>query len=133
MPSATRSSARRTRLAAVAILGLVVPGAASAAPTGQHQPGRTVDVALGAARRVPGPRLHQHRENYTPGKRLPSSYDNNLASWTMSDEYRLKKDRDRQYFAGQFIWSGFDYIGEPTPYSTSGCRCGGRAASGSAR
>ncbi|MBO0847446.1 MAG: Ig-like domain-containing protein, partial [Nocardioides sp.] len=55
-------------------------------------------------------------ENYTPGKRLPSSYDNNLASWTMSDEYGLKKDRDRQYFAGQFIWSGFDYIGEPTPY-----------------
>ena len=35
----------------------------------------------------------------------------------MSDEYGLKKDRDRQYFAGQFIWSGFDYIGEPTPYS----------------
>lgn len=56
-------------------------------------------------------------ENYTPGKRLPSSYDNNLASWTMSDEYGLKKDRDRQYFSGQFIWSGFDYIGEPTPYS----------------
>ncbi len=56
-------------------------------------------------------------ENYTPGKRLTSSYDNNLASWTMSDEYGLKKDRDRQYFAGQFIWSGFDYIGEPTPYS----------------
>jgi beta-galactosidase len=35
----------------------------------------------------------------------------------MSDEYGLKKDRDRQYFAGQFIWSGFDYIGEPTPYN----------------
>ena len=34
----------------------------------------------------------------------------------MSDEYGLKKDRDRPYFAGQFIWSGFDYIGEPTPY-----------------
>jgi beta-galactosidase len=56
-------------------------------------------------------------ENYTPGKRLASSYDNNMASWTMSDEYGLKKDRDRQYFAGQFIWSGFDYLGEPTPYS----------------
>jgi beta-galactosidase len=56
-------------------------------------------------------------ENYTPGKLLTSSYDNNLASWTMSDEYGLKKDRDRQSFAGQFIWSGFDYIGEPTPYS----------------
>ena len=55
-------------------------------------------------------------ENYVPGKRLASSYDNNLASWTMSNEYGLKKDRDRKYFTGQFIWSGFDYIGEPTPY-----------------
>jgi beta-galactosidase len=62
------------------------------------------------------PQLVNTGENYTPGKRLASSYDNNLASWTMSDEYGLKKDRDRTYFAGQFIWSGFDYIGEPTPY-----------------
>jgi beta-galactosidase len=55
-------------------------------------------------------------ENYTPGKRATSSYDNNLASWTMSGEYGLKKDRDRKYFQGQFLWSGTDYIGEPTPY-----------------
>jgi beta-galactosidase len=55
-------------------------------------------------------------ENYTPGKRATSSYDNNLASWTMSGEYGLKKDRDRKYFLGQFLWSGMDYIGEPTPY-----------------
>ena len=40
-------------------------------------------------------------ENYTPGKRATSSYDNNLASWTMSGEYGLKKDRDRKYFAGR--------------------------------
>ncbi len=56
-------------------------------------------------------------ENYTPGKRATSSYDNNLASWTMSGEYGLKKDRDRKYFLGQFLWSGTDYIGEPTPYN----------------
>jgi beta-galactosidase len=55
-------------------------------------------------------------ENYTPGKRGTSSYDNNLASWTMSGEYGLKKDRDRAFFAGEFLWSGIDYIGEPTPY-----------------
>jgi beta-galactosidase len=55
-------------------------------------------------------------ENYTPGKRATSSYDNNLASWTMSGEYGLKKDRDRAYFLGEFLWSGIDYIGEPTPY-----------------
>src|SRR5262249_14150261 len=46
---APRSSVQRTRVAAVAILALAIPGAASAAPSGQHQPARTVDVALGAA------------------------------------------------------------------------------------
>ncbi|MGI5460533.1 glycoside hydrolase family 2 TIM barrel-domain containing protein [Streptomyces sp. CA-249302] len=56
-------------------------------------------------------------ENYTPGRRATSSYDNNLASWTMSGEYGHKKDRDRKWFAGQFLWSGIDYIGEPTPYN----------------
>ncbi|WP_425827438.1 glycoside hydrolase family 2 TIM barrel-domain containing protein [Streptomyces fractus] len=55
-------------------------------------------------------------ENHTPGKRATSSFDNNLASWTMSGEYGLKKDRDRRFFAGEFLWSGIDYIGEPTPY-----------------
>ncbi|MCX5254092.1 DUF4982 domain-containing protein [Streptomyces canus] len=55
-------------------------------------------------------------ENHTPGRRDASSYDNNLASWTMSGEYGHKKDRDRKWFAGQFLWSGIDYIGEPTPY-----------------
>lgn len=55
-------------------------------------------------------------EDYTPGQRLVSSYDNNMASWTMPGEYGLKKDRDRRFFTGEFLWSGFDYIGEPTPY-----------------
>lgn len=54
--------------------------------------------------------------NRTPGKRGGSNYDNDFESWTMSNEYGLKKDRDRKGFVGQFIWSGFDYIGEPTPY-----------------
>ena len=34
----------------------------------------------------------------------------------MSGEYGLKKDRDRKFFMGEFLWSGIDYIGEPTPY-----------------
>ncbi|WP_030607354.1 glycoside hydrolase family 2 TIM barrel-domain containing protein [Streptomyces sclerotialus] len=55
-------------------------------------------------------------ENYTPGRRGASSYDNNLESWTMSGEYALKKDRDREFFGGQFLWTGIDYLGEPTPY-----------------
>jgi beta-galactosidase len=63
------------------------------------------------------PQLLNTGENYTPGKQATSSYDNNLASWTMSGEYALKKDRDRQFFQGQFLWAGQDYIGEPTPYA----------------
>lgn len=55
--------------------------------------------------------------NQTPGHRGGSNYDNDFASWTMSNEYGLKKDRDRKSFIGQFIWTGFDYLGEPTPYS----------------
>ncbi|HEX8006752.1 MAG TPA: glycoside hydrolase family 2 TIM barrel-domain containing protein, partial [Trebonia sp.] len=55
-------------------------------------------------------------ENYTPGKRDTSCYDNNLASWCMSGEYELKKDRDRLFWQGGFLWAGQDYIGEPTPY-----------------
>jgi hypothetical protein len=35
----------------------------------------------------------------------------------MPGEYGLKKDRDRQFFTGEFLWSGFDDIGEPTPYA----------------
>jgi len=62
------------------------------------------------------PQLLNTGENYTPGRRATSSYDNNLASWTMSGEYELKKDRDRKFWNGGFLWSGQDYIGEPTPY-----------------
>jgi beta-galactosidase len=62
------------------------------------------------------PQLLNTGENYTPGKRNTSSYDNNLASWCMSGEYELKKDRDRPFWQGGFLWSGQDYIGEPTPY-----------------
>jgi beta-galactosidase len=63
------------------------------------------------------PQLLNTGENYTPGRRSTSSYDNNLASWCMSGEYELKKDRDRRFWQGGFLWSGQDYIGEPTPYN----------------
>jgi beta-galactosidase len=64
------------------------------------------------------PDLLNTGQNFTPGRMELSSYDNNLEDWTLSNEYDLKKVRDRQFFAGQFIWSGWDYIGEPTPYTT---------------
>lgn len=48
-----------------------------------------------------------------------SSLDNSSVPWgTKNLEIPLIIDRDRKWYAGQFIWCGFDYIGEPTPYKT---------------
>jgi beta-galactosidase len=64
------------------------------------------------------PTLLNTGQNFTPGREELSSYDNNLDDWTLSGDYSLKVDRDRPFFAGEFVWSGWDYIGEPTPYTT---------------
>ena len=45
-----------------------------------------------------------------------SSYDTEYCSWSnLPDDDFLMMD-DRSYTIGQFVWTGFDYIGEPTPY-----------------
>ena len=45
-----------------------------------------------------------------------SCYDNSVVSWGSSAESSYKNDVSRSFVGGQFIWTGFDYIGEPTPY-----------------
>lgn len=45
-----------------------------------------------------------------------SSYDNSIVPWGHSAEVAWEQDRARPYVAGQFVWTGFDYIGEPEPY-----------------
>ncbi len=48
-----------------------------------------------------------------------SSLGNCSTGWgAKNTEYCITADRDADFCAGQFIWTGFDYIGEPTPYST---------------
>lgn len=48
-----------------------------------------------------------------------SSLGNSCTGWgAKNTEECIIKDRDAEFCAGQFIWTGFDYIGEPTPYST---------------
>ncbi|MBQ9118477.1 MAG: DUF4982 domain-containing protein [Lachnospiraceae bacterium] len=48
-----------------------------------------------------------------------SSLANSTTSWgARSTLACIADDRDTPYSAGQFIWTGFDYIGEPTPYHT---------------
>lgn len=48
-----------------------------------------------------------------------SSLGNSTTSWgAKSPEFCILTERDKKYSMGQFIWTGFDYIGEPTPYHT---------------
>lgn len=45
-----------------------------------------------------------------------SSYENCHVPWGNTHEETLKLVRDNDFVSGQFVWTGFDYIGEPTPY-----------------
>ena len=50
-----------------------------------------------------------------PGN-LCSSYDNCSAPWGSTHEESWKVIKKHDYLSGMFIWTGFDYLGEPTPY-----------------
>ena len=45
-----------------------------------------------------------------------SAYDNVRTPWGSHHEENLIFLNSQQFVAGQYIWTGFDYIGEPTPY-----------------
>lgn len=45
-----------------------------------------------------------------------SSYENCHVPWGNTHEETLKLMKKNDFISGQYIWTGFDYIGEPTPY-----------------
>ena len=53
---------------------------------------------------------------YTDPSFMCSAYDNMHASWSTTHEQNWDVVKHTPYCGGQFIWTGFDYIGEPTPY-----------------
>ena len=46
-----------------------------------------------------------------------SSYDIGVPGWLNTAESTLKAVKDAPWVAGEFVWTGFDYIGEPSPFS----------------
>jgi beta-galactosidase len=56
--------------------------------------------------------------NGTNADRQCSSYDNEAPRFGETAEVSYTLDASRPFVAGEFIWAGFDYIGEPTPYSS---------------
>lgn len=45
-----------------------------------------------------------------------SAYENCATPWGSTHEETLKIFEQEKHISGMFIWTGFDYIGEPTPY-----------------
>lgn len=47
-----------------------------------------------------------------------SSYDTEACYWSDIPDYDFRADDDLEWCIGQFVWTGFDYLGEPSPYDT---------------
>lgn len=47
-----------------------------------------------------------------------SSYDTEYCYWSNIPDDDFAVDDDLPWNMGQFVWTGFDYLGEPTPYDT---------------
>ena len=45
-----------------------------------------------------------------------SSYDNCHVPWGNTHEGTMRHVQDNDFIMGQFVWTGFDYLGEPTPF-----------------
>lgn len=45
-----------------------------------------------------------------------SSYDFEFCSWSNVPEVDFAMQDDKDWVIGEFVWTGFDYLGEPTPY-----------------
>ena len=51
-----------------------------------------------------------------PADRLVSGYDLYTAAFGASPDKVFAAQDQHPYVAGEFVWSGWDYLGEPTPY-----------------
>ncbi|PSL44163.1 beta-galactosidase [Chitinophaga niastensis] len=47
-----------------------------------------------------------------------SSYDNAFPGWGCSPDEQFRTNNKYPHLLGEFVWTGFDYLGEPTPYNS---------------
>ncbi len=74
------------------------------------------DMPSDSIRRWPFSRDHQTRAVMNPDNTV-SAYDNVSTPWGSTHEETWKVMKKYDFLSGMFIWTGFDYLGEPTPYS----------------
>nr|WP_303649503.1 beta-galactosidase GalA [Asticcacaulis machinosus] len=61
---------------------------------------------------------YQTRGEYTTddARHIKATYDDDAAEWGTTHRTGWKAIAERDFIAGAFVWTGFDYHGEPTPY-----------------
>lgn len=62
------------------------------------------------------PVVKAHSKMYADGQ--CSSYDLEYCNWSNLPEDDAVLQDDKDWVIGEFVWTGFDYLGEPTPYDT---------------
>ncbi len=58
------------------------------------------------------------KANATHDSHQSSSYDTEFCYWSNIPDIDFAMDDDYPWMIGQFVWTGFDYLGEPSPYDT---------------
>lgn len=59
-------------------------------------------------------RLPNSKTDYWPGP-YQSNFGMTAAVWSDIPEYEFERMRKDTFLCGDFVWTGFDYLGEPTP------------------
>jgi beta-galactosidase len=50
------------------------------------------------------------------------SYDLTVPPWATTPDAEFRGEDQSPFVAGEFVWTGFDYLGEPTPYNSDARR-----------
>ena len=59
---------------------------------------------------------HPTQKDDFPASWRLSSYDHFAASWSDIPDLEFARMEQDRFVAGEFVWTGFDYLGEPTPF-----------------
>lgn len=63
---------------------------------------------------------HPERKDDYPESLRISSYDHNSAYYSDIADVEFARMEEDRFVAGEFVWTGFDYIGEPVPFVSEG-------------
>ena len=58
-----------------------------------------------------------YRDDYAVAMRKTDSYDHTSAPWSDIPDIEFLRVATDNFVAGEFVWTGIDYLGEPCPYS----------------